>query len=228
VQIYEMVMSDLGGHLTTRLNAAFKPLKDNRLLPTGFRVNHTVFDTVATWGNVNEDPDFTTESNNGLDRIEYRIPLNGKKGLADLSVSLRYQTLPTRWMADLFNNDTIEQVAQFKSMYQGYEGFNEVINQIMIDSIDLSTTSISPIESISIFTLSPNPVTNRKIYIRLSSPYDSRSNLHYRIIDLHGMILQKGSMNENIELNSGISEAVYYFVLFDRNRLVSIKPFVVL
>lgn len=79
VQIYEMVMSDLGGHLTTRLNAAFKPLKDNRLLPTGFRVDHAVFDTVATWGNVNEDPDFTTESNNGLDRIEYRIPLDGKQ-----------------------------------------------------------------------------------------------------------------------------------------------------
>ena len=83
-----MVMSDLGGHLTTRLNAAYQPLKDNRLLPTGFRVDHTVFDTVATWGNVNEDPDFTTESNNGLDRIEYRIPLSGRTGLADLSVSL--------------------------------------------------------------------------------------------------------------------------------------------
>ena len=228
VQIYEMVMSDLGGHLTTRLNAAYQPLKDNRLLPTGFRVDHTVFDTVATWGNVNEDPDFTTESNNGLDRIEYRIPLSGRTGLADLSVSLRYQTLPARWMADLFTNDSVEQVTQFKSMYQGYQGFNEVINQITIDSIDLSTTSINPIESISIFTLSPNPVTDRKIHISLSAPYVTRHSLHYRIIDLNGMLVQEGSMDENVDLNPKITPAVYYFVLFDQNRQLSIKPFVVL
>ena len=154
--------------------------------------------------------------------------MSGRTGLADLSISLRYQTLPARWMADLFTNDSVEQVAQFKSMYQGYQGFNEVINQITIDSIDLSTTSVNPIESISIFTLSPNPVTNRHIHISLSAPYVTRHSLHYRIIDLNGMLIQEGSMDENIELNPKITPAVYYFVLFDQNRQLSIKPFVVL
>ncbi|MEO5907455.1 MAG: hypothetical protein ABIQ11_12060, partial [Saprospiraceae bacterium] len=46
VQIYEMVMEDLHGNLTTRLNAAAKPSKDNRLLPLGFRKSHNVYDTV--------------------------------------------------------------------------------------------------------------------------------------------------------------------------------------
>ena len=49
VQIYEMAMSDMHGQLTTRLNAAYQPLKDNRLLPAGFKRNHVVYDTVAIW-----------------------------------------------------------------------------------------------------------------------------------------------------------------------------------
>ena len=64
VQIYEMVMSDLGGHLTTRLNAASHPLKDNRLLPLGFKQDHISYDTVAVWGNAKEDIHFSDESTN--------------------------------------------------------------------------------------------------------------------------------------------------------------------
>jgi hypothetical protein len=228
VQIYELVMSDLQGHLTTRLNAAFEPLKDNRLLPAGFRIDHAAYDTVAVWGDAGNDPDYTAESTKGRDRIEYRIPLDGRKSMADLSVTLHYQTLPSRWMADLFTNDTLELVGQFKTMYQGYNRHHEVINQLLIDSIDLSTTSISPVESIAVFTLSPNPATGRAIQIRLSDPYLSKESLHYEIINMHGQSIQAGQLNENIILDPDIKPGVLYFVLFDQKRRVAVKSFVVL
>ena len=225
VQIYEMVMSDLEGHLTTRLNAAFQPLKDNRLLSTGFKLEHTAYDTVAIWGNANLDPDYSDESNKGLDRIEYRIPLEGREGLADLSIALHYQTLPARWMSDLFTNDDVEQVAQFKSMYQGYQQHHEVINQVDIDSIDLSTTAVAPILSLSSFSISPNPLSGRVLQIQLSDQFAFRSDLQYQVIDINGTRIQNGVFKEQILLNEEISQGVYYLALFENGRLISIKPF---
>lgn len=228
VQIYEMVMSDLEGHLTTRLNAAFQPLKDNRLLPAGFKTDHTAYDTVAIWGNALQDSDYAIESNKGLDRIEYRIPLDSHEGLADLSIALHYQTLPARWMADLFSNDDVEQVAQFKSMYEGYEQHNEVINEVIIDSIDLSTTALEPILSLTAFTISPNPVLEKRLQVHLSDQYDGKPGLHYQIMDINGRRLQAGPIKEFIDLNPQLRQGVYYFALFDNDRLLDIKPFVAL
>jgi hypothetical protein len=61
VQIYELAMSDAAGNLTTRLNAAFQPLKDNRILPAGFRKTNTVYDTVAIWGNALNDSNYAAK-----------------------------------------------------------------------------------------------------------------------------------------------------------------------
>jgi hypothetical protein len=225
VQIYEMVMSDAGGHLTTRLNAAFQPLKDNRLLPSGFKPDHPAYDTVAVWGDATQDEDYTSESNKGLDRIEYRIPLGGRKGMANLSIALHYQTLPSRWMEDLFSNDDVPLVAQFKSMYEGYSRHNEIINELHIDNIDLGTTSTTPILSVSAFTIFPNPTTRARLQINLGEPYANVNGLRYQIIDMNGRQLQAGPMQENIDLSPGIASGVFYFALYEGDRLLSIKPF---
>ena len=142
VQVYEMVMGDMNGQLTTRLNAAFEPLKDNRLLPLGFQTDHAAYDTVAIWGSANLDPEYTSGSALGEDIIEYRIPLNGNNDIADLDISLQYQTMPSRWMNDLFEHDSISQIAQFKSMYQDYQVF-------MPDGITISCTRPSHAPSAS-------------------------------------------------------------------------------
>jgi hypothetical protein len=228
VQIYELVMSDLEGHLTTRLNAAYQPMKDNRLLPYGFNRDHHSYDTVAVWGSANTDPDYVENSSDGTDRIEYRIPLGGKKGLADLTVALQYQTLPTRWMADLFTNDTLDLVAHLKTMYEGYNRHHETINQLVIDSIDLSTSSTSLIESIAAFTLAPNPVSGAQLQITLSDQLDLSTRWTYSILDINGRMLQSGYLSEHIELKPSIRKSVFYFALHRENKLVGIKPFTVL
>lgn len=228
VQIYEMVMSDLQGHLTTRLNAAFQPLKDNRLLPTGFSTTHGTYDTVAIWGTAQIDPDYAENSAGGLDRIEYRIPLDGHQGQADLSIVLHYQTLPARWMSDLFQSDSLDLVSHFKTMYEGYNRHYETINQLSIDSIDLSTTSAAVIESISAFTISPNPLSGALLRIGLPAKLQLSDQWEYTIIDVHGRQLQAGPLQADISLEASIRKGVFYFVILHKNRLVNTRPFTVL
>jgi hypothetical protein len=162
-------MGDSHGQLTTRLNAAAQPLKDNRLLPVGFSKLHTTYDTVAIWGNANFDPDYNANSQQGIDHIEYRIPLDGTKGFGRLSASLHYQALPSRWMQDLFEDDTISQVAQFQSMYQNYSSFDEVIDDHEMIDIDLSGSFVNQVEPTLKFSLTPNPATGRILYLGFDS-----------------------------------------------------------
>lgn len=223
-----MVMGDMNGQLTTRLNAAFEPLKDNRLLPLGFRTDHAAYDTVAIWGDANLDPEYSIGSASGLDIIEYRIPLNGNKGVANLDVSLHYQTLPSRWMSDLFDHDSIPQVAQFKSMYADYKIFEEIVDQHRIDSIDLSPLAILPIASITTIELFPNPLDGTTLQINLNDPTLLSKGLRYDIVTPHGKTLQKGFLTEILQLDPAIKTGVYFFILYDSTRLVCVKPFVVL
>ena len=228
VQIYELAMSDLDGQLTTRLNAAHKPLKDNRLLPLGFRRDHSAYDTIAVWGSATDDPDYNALSASGHDRIEYHIPLNGAENLANLSVALRYQTLPARWMNDLFTADTLEMVGQFKSMYQDYRLYTETIDSVRIDSIDLSPSATTAVASATAIRLYPNPLSGVVLHTVLTDQFHLTDGLAYRISDLRGHILQNGSYSESIELRSDITPGLYCFTLYDRDRLIAVRKFVVL
>ena len=228
VQIYEMVMADLTGQLTTRLNAAYQPLKDNRLLPTGFSISHSTYDTVAIWGSAQDDPDFGVNSFKGTDSIEYRVPLYGHKGQGSLSIAMHYQTLPSRWMADLFQNDTIELVSHFKTMYEGYNTHHETIDEIEIDSIDLSTSSTSLIGSLTAFTIYPNPVDGAMLQISLNENIDLNSHWTFVIIDINGRKIQSGTLSEIISLQPSVRQGVFYFALFHENKIKGIKPFTVL
>ncbi len=229
VQIYEMVMGDMNGQLTTRLNAAFEPLKDNRLLPLGFRTDHAAYDTVAVWGDALLDPEFAGGSALGQDIIEYRIPLNGNTGTADLDISLRYQSLPSRWMNDLFEHDSISEVAQFKSMYQDYKAFQELIDRKFIDSIDLLPSAIDPIESITSLELFPNPLTGTTLRVSVSNQKWLSEGLQFEIITTTGALVQKGALSQTITVDRNLPKGVYFFILVDdMSRRMCLKPFVLL
>ena len=228
VQIYEMVMSDLQGLLTTRLNAAYEPLKDNRLLPLGFRKNHSTYDTVAIWGNALVDPDYDATSNAGSDNLEYKIPLNGNKGLANLTVSFRYLSLPARWMNDLFLHDSLDQVAQFKTMYEGYQVKDELIDEIKIDHLDLSTSHTNDISSSDGIILYPNPGNGREVRIKVSSEMLHDATIHYKLIDIHGIGIQAGILKDPISLTHGLNPGLYFFEIYNQQRLIAIKPYSVL
>ncbi len=227
VQIYELAMSDTEGHLTTRLNAAYQPLKDNRLLPLGFRKNHPVYDTVAIWGEALGDVDYDAFSMRGQDVIEYRIPLSGSEGIADLHVSLQYHTFPARWMQDLFEHDSIAEVSQFKAMYDGYEMFVELLDSMSINDLILEPSAVSDLDKEELYIF-PNPVRDRKINIALNSTAISYSMFEYQLIDTRGVIVMSGRLTPEISLDVNVVTGLYFLQVVEETQVLSIHPLVVL
>ena len=226
VQIYELVMSDLGGHMTTRLNAAYQPLKDNRLLPTGFRRNHQVYDTVAVFGNALTDEDYNGSSAGGTDHIEYRIPLNGKKGTADLQIGLHYHTFPSRWMEDLFSNDSLEEVARFRDMYEGFETFTELIDEHIIEDIDLSTSGVANNQVSQQITISPNPGDGNRLFV--SFPANVDGPINFTVYSVSGNEVESGVLKKEITFSKPLQKGLFFIAFYSKYNLVAVKPYVVL
>ncbi|MEO6131076.1 MAG: hypothetical protein ABIQ02_04465, partial [Saprospiraceae bacterium] len=228
VQIYEMVMSDLQGHLTTQLNAAFKPLKDNRLLPLGFKLNHAVYDTVAIWGDALSDTDYGTSSTLGADIVSYKIPLKGNEGLASLSVSFLYHSLPARWMNDLFSDDSLAQVASFKSMYKGYERYYEIVDTVHILNIDLSPTGTTDIITYSQIALYPNPGNGSVVHFKYQNYSTEDASIRVEMVDMNARTVKCSVTGNKIEFDSYLQPGVYYILFYREDRLIAIKTYVVL
>lgn len=96
VEIYEPILKDSQGHVTTGLLAATGYLKDNRLLPTGFDKS-TAEKDIAVIGDAAEAPNFTA----GSDQVRYSIPLGSAAGPFHVSVDLWYQPIGFRWAHNL-------------------------------------------------------------------------------------------------------------------------------
>ena len=95
IQIYESILGDPAGHVTTGLVAAVKYLKDNRLLPTGFDKKSAEKD-IAVMGDAADDPNFVA----GGDSVRYSVPVSGD-GPFHISVELLYQPIGFRWAHNL-------------------------------------------------------------------------------------------------------------------------------
>ena len=97
VQIYESIMVDPRGRVTTGLLTAVRYAKDNRLLPRGFD-KAAAGDDYAVRGEAQDDPDFQ----GGGDRIVYRPTLPaGAAGPFRIEVELLYQPIAFRWAHNL-------------------------------------------------------------------------------------------------------------------------------
>jgi hypothetical protein len=226
VQIYEMVMSDIQGQLTTRLNAAYEPIKDNRLLPLGFRRDHFSYDTVAVWGNAQDDPQYNNESQAGSDVVRYNIPLNGRKGIADLDISLQYHTFPARWMEDLFNNDTVDFVAEFETMYQGYEKISETIDELLMEDILLSPSAVRVNDQLKTLKLFPQPGNGS--YVMFEIPFEYSGNISFELVDINGRIIQTGKLQEKISFTHSMKPGLYYFIFYRKGEMLFVKPYSIL
>jgi hypothetical protein len=75
VEIYEPILKDQDGHVTTGLAAAVGYLKDNRLLPAGFQKQSADKD-IAVVGDAADDPNFTDAG----DLVHYSAALADAKG----------------------------------------------------------------------------------------------------------------------------------------------------
>jgi hypothetical protein len=97
VQIYEPIMVDRHGAVTTGLLSGVRYVKDNRLLPQGFD-KATAPDDVAVRGAAAGDATFTA----GGDRVRYRIALpTSTRGALTVAAELLYQSIGHRWAENL-------------------------------------------------------------------------------------------------------------------------------
>ena len=96
VQIYEPILRDQAGHVTTGLAAAVGYLKDNRLLPSGFQ-KQTADKDIAVVGDAADDPDFTAAG----DSVRYSVQLGDAPGPFHVDAELWYQPIGFRWAHNL-------------------------------------------------------------------------------------------------------------------------------
>jgi hypothetical protein len=96
VEIYEPILKDAQGRVTTGLLHAVGYLKDNRLLPTGFEKETAVKD-IAVTGGAAEDPGFTDKGST----VRYVVPTGSAPGPFKVEAELWYQPIGFRWAHNL-------------------------------------------------------------------------------------------------------------------------------
>jgi hypothetical protein len=96
VEIYEPILKDNQGRVTTGLAAAVGYLKDNRLLPKGFD-KETADKDIAVIGDAADDSGFTDAG----DTVRYSIPVGAAPGPFRVLVELWYQPIGYRWAHNL-------------------------------------------------------------------------------------------------------------------------------
>jgi hypothetical protein len=96
VEIFEPILGDSQGHVTTGLLSATQYLKDNRILPAGF-VKRTASADIAVRGEAAVDPGFI----GGSATTRYEIDLSGAKSPISVAVELDYQPIGYRWAHNL-------------------------------------------------------------------------------------------------------------------------------
>jgi hypothetical protein len=110
VQIYENIMVDYAGAVTTGLLQGARYVKDNRLLPEGFDKASAPGD-VAVHGAAQADPDFV----GGGDVVRYMVQVGSAPGPLHVEAALWYQPIGYRWARNLAEYPTEE-----SALFGGY------------------------------------------------------------------------------------------------------------
>ncbi|MBC7929110.1 MAG: hypothetical protein H7Z38_00920, partial [Rubrivivax sp.] len=111
VQIYEELVKDNDGLLTNSFVRLFDHVKDNRLLPRGWRSDAAFAEFSGPYGRALEDPGFippdfaqTPRGSEGSNTVVYRIALKDLKGApVSVQATLQYQTIPPYYLRDRFS-----------------------------------------------------------------------------------------------------------------------------
>jgi hypothetical protein len=112
VQIFEPILGDDQGRVTTGLLSAVKYLKDNRLLPSGFDKNTASHD-IAVVGAAKDDPNFTDKGS----LTRYAVDTGSADGPFHVEAELWYQPVGFRWAHNLEPYKAVEP-QRFVSYYQ--------------------------------------------------------------------------------------------------------------
>lgn len=96
VEIYEPILQDASGKVTTGLLNTVRYAKDNRLLPAGFN-KATADRDIQVVGDAATDPGFTDSGS----RVRYVIPAGAASGKLTITAELWYQPIGYRWAHNL-------------------------------------------------------------------------------------------------------------------------------
>jgi hypothetical protein len=96
VQIFEPILGDREGHVTTALLSATQYLKDNRILPTGFDKQSASPD-IAVHGEAATDAAFIA----GSATTRYEVPAGAATGHFQIRAELLFQPVGYRWAHNL-------------------------------------------------------------------------------------------------------------------------------
>ena len=121
VQIYEAVLGDASGEITYSLMRAARYLKDNRILPRGYKLDHPSARTTGPVG-TGKDEDFK----GGQDQVIYDVQVPADRGPFKVEAWLHYQTLGIRYAAELFQFTTRE-VTSFRRLYEATDRTPETL-----------------------------------------------------------------------------------------------------
>ncbi len=103
VQIFEPILGDSQGRVTTGLLSATQYLKDNRILPAGFDKS-TAPPDIAVKGDAAADPDFTA----GSSTTHYAVSVSGPASPLHIAAELIYQPIGYRWAHNLASYQATE------------------------------------------------------------------------------------------------------------------------
>ena len=96
VEIYEPILADSQGRVTTGILSAARYAKDNRLLPAGFD-KATASEDIKVVGEASSDPGFTDRGS----RVRYVVPAGNSVGRLTIVAELWYQPIGYRWAHNL-------------------------------------------------------------------------------------------------------------------------------
>jgi hypothetical protein len=142
VQIYEAIMADSKGQVTTGLLSAIRFVKDNRLLPQGFD-RETADGDIAVHGRAAVDVNFQ----GGHDRIRYTVPLQNGEAPFSIKAQLWYQPIAYRWARNLGAHKAPE-IQRFTAYYDSMS-----IHSAVMLAEDSTFLNKSPLPSSNAFSL---------------------------------------------------------------------------
>jgi len=162
VQIYEVVDGDVSGSPTNIQERAAIKLKDNRLVPYGFSVNHSAYDTTSIVGEALYDPNFNSNGSftgTGTDNIIYSISSEyfGAETNFNLTVNVWYQSMPPKWVNSMFDYESPE-IELFQGLFE--EHGSEPVLIASKNSVINLTDDVEEVENQISINIFPNPTYN--------------------------------------------------------------------
>lgn len=198
VQIYEMVMGNVEGNVTTVLERAATALKDNRIPPAGFVSSHNSYDTVKIVGVAQSDPNFNRDTGtegSGSDRIFFHIPTNGSEAEIHITAKVYYQSVNDKWLTHMFSYGS-EQIDAFKSLYENSDKTPVLVGETDLISLSVNLHDLNA-DKMKVF---PNPA-HEEVYIH----FDTDGTKHISVFTAEGKLLESHTVvagRKSIQLNT--------------------------